>query len=517
MVRNGLHLERRRADDGVALIAVLLLMFVGAAAVSIIAGTVVFAVGSNAANKSTTQSFIAAESGRDAVLANVLAATCTLTASNTVGSGHVAPFYVASADVCPSKTAGSTFTITSTGYDASGAASKIVATYSRLVTYENQPGGSLAYFSGTFKLTKSTYTGDVVIRDGDYNCNSDSTIDGDLWVPKGALEISSKCVITGSIYVRDSVNLKSSNSTVGKSVVAGGSIAMSAGGMIVGGDLVSNGNITVDAGQVNGKAIAAGTVDIKSNPQTNVVGGAQPNVSPAPAVFSPTLNDVYAMTAWVDLPAAKAVWGTDVDWVTYTPVPGSKKNDPTTCVGDVTTSVTKALASGKTRVGIDYSACTTDVTVKITSAAVNRDVLFLIPSGVAMKVDISGSVTSSSATRSQFFFIHGDANTTDPAPNCRAGGSTGDDINLPTTLGVDVMFYTACGISKEPNSFTGQYYAANDGNSHWVQPSFTCKQMKWAPVIDLGCKLGQSAGSGTGPTVTTIQKPVRVTQVEVAP
>lgn len=514
MRKNGLP---SRGDDGVALIAVLLMMFVGVAAVSIIAGTVIYAIGSNSANKSTTQSFIAAESGRDAVLANVLASTCTLTASNPMTGSNVPPFYEASADVCPSNTAGSTFIITSTGFDASGAKSKIVATYSRLVTYENQPGGSLAYFSGTFKLTKSTYTGDVVIRDGDYNCNSDSTIDGDLWVPKGSLEISAKCVITGSLYVRDGVNLKSANSSVGKSVVAGGDITMSAGGMVVGVDLVSNGNITVDAGQVNGKARAAKTVDVKSNPQAIVQGGIEQNLSPAPAVFTPTLNDVWAMTAWVDLPTSKSVWGTDVDWVTYAPLPGAKKNDPPTCTGDVTASVTKTLASGMNRVGIDYSACTTDVTVTISSAALNRDVLFLVPSGVAMEVKITGTVTSLQATPSQFFFIHGDANTTNPAPNCRAGGSTGDAITVPATLGVDVMFYTACGISKEPNLFTGQYYAANDGNSHWVQPAFTCKQMKWPPVIDLGCKLGQSAGSGTGPTVTTIQKPVRVTQVEVAP
>jgi hypothetical protein len=506
-----------RGDGGVALVAVLLLVFVGVTAVSIIAGTVIFAISANSANRSTTQSFIAAESGRDAVLANVLAGTCTLTASNPVGSAAGAPFYEASADTCPSATATSNFTITSIGYDASGAKSKIVSTYSRLVTYENQPGGSLAYFSGTFKLTKSTYTGDVVIRDGNYNCNSDSTIDGDLWVPKGALEISSKCVITGNVYVRDGINLKSSTSAIDKSVVAGGDITMSATGMIVGGDLVSNGSITVDAGQVNGKARAAGTVTVKSNPQAKVVGAIEQNLSPGPAVFSPTLDDVYAMTAWVDLPSAKSVWGSDVDWVTYTPVAGKKPTDPKTCVGDVTASATKALAAGTTRVGIDYSACTTDVTAKITTAAFNRDVLFLIPPGVAMNVDISGTVTSSLPTRSQFFFIHGDSNTADPKPNCRAGGSAGDSITLPVSLGVDVLFYTACGIGKVPNAFTGQYYAADDGDTHWVQPTFTCKQMKWSPVIDLGCKLGESGGSGTGPKIPTIQKPVRNSQVEVAP
>jgi hypothetical protein len=287
---------------------------------------------------------------------------------------------------------------------------------------------------------------------------------------------------------------------------------MSATGMIVGGDLVSNGSITVDAGQVNGKARAAGTVTVKSNPQAKVVGAIEQNLSPGPAVFSPTLADVYAMTAWVDLPSAKSVWGSDVDWVTYTPLGG--KNP---CVGDVTASATKALAAGTTRVGIDYSACTTDVTAKITTAAFDRDVLILIPPGVAMNVDIGGTVTSSLPTRSQFFFIHGDSNTADPKPNCRAGGSAGDSITLPVSLGVDVLFYTACGIGKVPNAFTGQYYAADDGDSHWVQPTFTCKQMKWSPVIDLGCKLGESGGSGTGPKIPTIQKPVRNTQVEVAP
>ena len=110
-----------------------------------------------------------------------------------------------------------------------------------------------------------------------------------------------------------------------------------------------------------------------------------------------------------------------------------------------------------------------------------------------------------------------DADTTDPEPNCRVGGSTNDSITLPASLGVEVMFYTACGVKSEPNLFTGQYYAANDGAEHWEQPVFTCTQMKWSPVIDLGCKLGESNGSGTGPTKTTIQKAVRVTQVEVVP
>jgi hypothetical protein len=38
--------------------------------------------------------------------------------------------------------------------------------------------------------------------------------------------------------------------------------------------------------------------------------------------------------------------------------------------------------------------------------------------------------------------------------------------------------------------------------------------MAWAPLIDLGCKLGEADGTGSGTIVVTKQPAVLITQVE---
>ena len=505
-------------DRGVALVAIVVIMLVGVIAAILIASSVMFALTSNAANKQRTQAFVAAESGRDQALSNALASPCSLTATNLKATpGAVPPYYEATTDICPSSTDSSSFVITSTGYGSDGTKSKITSTYSRLVTYTNQPGGSLAYIDGTFTLTQSQYSGDVVIRTGNYDCStSHSTINGDLWVLQGSAILSSSCTVTGSVYTRDDVTFGSSDVTVGGRIIAGRDVKISTNKFSVGkslvapavGDVLAGRNInftSAKSGEITGSVRAFGTYT--PGPSVTIAGTASGNVSPNPAVFTPTLDQVEKMTRWVDINSDVSLWGSDIQW--YTVPNGS-------CTMNVTPYLTAAPTGGKTRLGVDYSACTSNVTINInTTGVLSYDTVFMVPSAVRMALNLAGSPKSPTGATTQMFFVHADP-TPNSIPTCQSGLDA-DGIKVPSSNGVNVMFYTPCGVGKltgSTNPFNGQFYAGNSGSVDWVQPVFTCKSMAWAPLIDLGCKLGEAEGTGSGTIVITKQPAVLITQVE---
>ncbi|MFB7890767.1 hypothetical protein ACFC1I_01020 [Microbacterium sp. NPDC056044] len=505
-------------DRGVALVAIVVIMLVGVVAAILIASSVMFALTSNATNRQRTQAFIAAESGRDQALSNALATTCTLSATNLKTTpGAIPPYYEARTDICPSATDSTTFVVTSTGYGSDGTRSKITSTYSRLVTYTNQPGGSLAYIDGTFTLTQSQYSGDVVIRTGNYDCStSHSTINGDLWVLQGSAILSSSCTVMGSVYTRDDVTFGSSDVTVGGRIIAGRDVTVSTNKFSIGkslvapavGDVLAGRNIDftgAKSGEITGSVRAFGTY--KPGSSVTIAGTAGGSVSPNPAVFTPTLDQVEKMTRWVDINADVSLWGSDVQW--YSVPNGS-------CAMDVTSYLTTAPAAGKARIGVDYSACTSDVTIKVNrTGALSYDTVFIVPPAVKMALNLTGAPTSPTGRTTQLFIVHADANP-NSVPNCVSGADE-DDIKVPSSTGVNLMFYTPCGVGKltgSMNPFNGQFYAGNSGSVNWVQPVFTCKSMAWAPLIDLGCKLGETEGTGSGTIVVTKQPAVLITQVE---
>ena len=130
------------------------------------------------------------------------------------------------------------------------------------------------------------------------------------------------------------------------------------------------------------------------------------------------------MTTWVDFPSTRSAWGTDVDWRT-----------PPSCTANITSTAAAALAAGTTRIGIDYTACTTAVTITLTaSSTITKDVLFLVPPGVKMNVDISG-LTTDSADR-QLFFIHAD-NVANRAVTCPTSVGSGGDSMTQLASGVE--------------------------------------------------------------------------------
>ncbi len=529
-----------RRDDGAALVAVIVVMLVGVIVTATIAAAVVFAMSTNVDNKSHTQAFVAAESGRDALLAKMLSGSCGPDAADTSWTGPglsntseaagplfrargtTGPDAATQSPACPGATAATTIVITSTGSAPDGTEATVKATYNRTVTYKNQPGGSLSYFDGTFTLTQSQYSGDIVIRNGDFNCTtSHSTINGDLWVPNGSVTLSSNCTVTGSIYAKNTVTFGESTVSVGGRIIAGGQIRISTNGFAVGGrspaqtgdgDILSGAAIDLSgakSGTIAGNVRAFGAYT-PGAATVAITGVAEGGVSPNPAVFDPTLKAVYDMTNWVDVGMDEALWGSDVEW--YVVPVGS-------CSANMTSRLTASAPAGKPRVGIDYRNCTGDVTIAInTTGTLSRDAVFLVPPTRKMALDLQGSPKSPSGSTTQLFFIHADESI-NSKPDCVSGVAQ-DDFGVPASVGVNLMFYTPCGIGKitgkDKNPFVGQFYAGNSGSSGWVQPTFTCKAMKWSPLIDMGCKLGESDGSGPGTTTYTLQAPSLVTQTENA-
>ena len=84
-------LRRRvcRDEEGAVLVTVVIVMLVGFVIASTIAASVLFTIQANATNKSTTQAFIAAESGRDVAVA-ALADGCA--SADMAGSGTAPNF-----------------------------------------------------------------------------------------------------------------------------------------------------------------------------------------------------------------------------------------------------------------------------------------------------------------------------------------------------------------------------------------------------------------------------------------
>jgi hypothetical protein len=505
------HIDRSRGSDdsGAVLITALVVFLVGFMISISIDGTVIFTIQSNATNDGRGQAFIAAESGRDAAIAAIAAGACTVTGTgtdpqytfalkSTQGDQPTSFTEAGLTSTCP--TADSRFVVVeSTGTAPDGATATVTATYPWQVFYPGQPGGTMAYFDGQFTATQSSYAGDLVVRSGDYNCNSTSTITGDLWLPTGTLYLSADCTIDGSVYARDGVYITAAKAKVTGSIFAGGIVSITGNNTTIGHDVVANSSITINNKTTVGGDVKAGTTATV----TATITGTVTQGLGTPAVFDPDLGRVFDMTKWLDLPVDRATYGSNVQWV-LGPCDGS----------NIMTAATMALSGGATRVGVDYTACTGPVTVKLTGGPVQHDVLFLVPPTSRMSIAVTGSLTSLTIPQPQLFFIHGDAVLGNQQPDCVTGSST-DGLSLPSTVQVRMMLYTACGLgSTNGMSFNGQFYANYDGDAHWVHPAFTCQNMTWAPILGLSCKVSDAAANQPEPPPPVEQLGPLVTQRE---
>src|SRR5438045_1472517 len=159
-----LRLPRRaQNDDGAVLVTVIVVMFVGFLIAGMIAASVIFTLGANAGNKSSTQAFIAAESGRDVVVSQIASGCAATSALHAQGT---TPIFTSDAKVTTSTTRPTSFTdagltatcptggshfvvIRSTGTGTDGSTTTIDSVYPWVSQYSNVPGGVVTYFSGS--------------------------------------------------------------------------------------------------------------------------------------------------------------------------------------------------------------------------------------------------------------------------------------------------------------------------------------------------------------------------------
>lgn len=534
----GQESDRHRLHDesGAALVVVIILMLFGFLVAATVAASVVFTIGANATNRSNTQAFIAAESGRDAARAQLTHAIdsngdlhCnagTLTGSGasphysfTIHSTQSATRPSSSIEAgvtqsCPTLTS-KFVVIRSIGTGPGGDTAVIDAVYPWKITHVEQPAGTMAYFDGEFKATKSTYAGDLVIREPDtYTCNNASTIDGDLWAVKGNVVLSTDCQITGSIYAFGTVTSSSSGIKVGGDIIAGGSISMSSNGVVIGGSISSGGTVTLSntgstTASVGGTVTAAaaaptiGTQWKKSPENTQLTG-----VQGAAPVFDPALADVYAVTQWLEI-TSSGTWG-------------SASTTPSTTTYHLCDAPSIAAELANTSAGralFDMSSCLASngkvVEVHLTGAAMSvaRDAVFYVPANKGMDLQITAPL--SKVGDPQIIVAHADGNPGDVRPTTCVEGT--DSLKITASVAPRLMLYSPCGLNGNIGvSFTGQLYTANSGN-HLVLTSFTCAPMGWLPAFgQLSCGVkGDGGALDTSKDVVSLD--ARDYQTEVTP
>ncbi|KQP71018.1 hypothetical protein ASF40_04135 [Microbacterium sp. Leaf288] len=495
------------------LITVVVVMLVGFVIAVAVAASVMFTIDANVGNKDRTQAFIAAESGRDVALGSIRekigasGLNCSpsgMPAPPPMSGTGTAPNYQytvyttndvvrpsadhpsAWASVCPT-TATKWVKIESTGWQVPTAKTTIDAIYPWYHGPSTTPSGTVAFFEGEFTATKSTYTGDLVIRDGDYECNNGASggVQGDLWVLRGKLTITDTCIVTGSVYVRDQISVANKQLRVGGDLVSvQGMIKLNANGAEIGGDVYGAGNIDTKTGSgvVKGAFKTPGSM-VDHNP-TSWTNGATPPApvpiddnAPAP-VISPTLEQVYAATSWIEL-TSTTTWSS-IAMPVYAPIPG------TVCS---TTQLQDVLRATGTRAVIDMTGCPaggSGIKVDPGNVTVARDAVILVPANQKMDLEltktISRPVGTTLAGGPQLLIVHLDPNGSDGRPPA-CGSSDLDKFTAGGTNSVRTLIYSACGIGSTMSlTMSGQLYMGSDG-LHLNGGTFTCVPMSWAPTL----------------------------------
>lgn len=520
---NRIHAASSREHDerGAVLVTVVIVMLVGFVIAATIAASVMFTIDANAVNKENTSAFVAAESGRDVAIANLASAVIAGPTGDTIDCTKVVlhdkvstgtpqyEYWVQVTDTadplpafddddndlagepddpdaaCPTLST-KRIVIRSTG-TTGGATTTVDAVYPWNVAPDTQPAGTLSYFDGEFKATKSTYEGDIVIRGtGDYYCNNSAgdKIQGDLWVLRAGVRVTGPCEVAGSIYSYGLVDIGNQDLKVGGDIVTLiGDISISAKTAEIGGSLYSGANVVLTkSGTVGGDIKARGSITTPlPTGWTRPGGAAIPPIAimagaPAPTI-TPTLDQVLAATAWIELGPWNA-WATDATVKTGL------------CTGASQKSI---LESPGQRVVFDLTGCGSKVDVAPGMVSLMRDVLYLVPAASEMNVDLSKKI-SNGAGDPQLFIVHSDTtqnSPTVPSP-CPAGA---DKLDVGTTIGVRTMIYSPCGITNTMSlTMIGQLYMGGVG-LHLNGGTFDCEPMDWKPVIPhLSCGVKGTGG-----------------------
>ena len=525
------HRPDGRDDDGAVLVTIIVVMFVGFVVASMIAATVMFTIRANVENKGRTQAFVSAESGRDVAVARL--SLCGATHFTGTDPTYDARLYISDVDgVQPTTSDGLTegcptsatdyVVVRSTGTGPDGSSVTIDSVYPWQVTYSQQPGGVVTYFSGGFTAGVSHYTGDLVLRDGTYRCNNSAILTGDLYVLSGDVEFSTTCRVEGDVWADGHVTNGSQAAVITGSITTNSYVTLSSNGATsVGKDINARGDVHLDnqgsdQASVGGNITSAQPIDVESNWTVNGTG--TPNQQTVPGftpVFEPTLEWLRAATKWIDLSNATN-WGP-----TYANACDLlKKNPPTT--------IAALLATPGSSLVLDFTSCTAKngngqeaVDVALANVTLARDAVIIVKPSAIMSVALTGDLASAGGTK-QLLFIHSDASTAyvngEPSPTCGNGNRNDSfDVSGTQTGDVRIMVYSPCGLNGTvTSSFSGQLYTNDSTNLHSSGPittAYTCKDMSWSPAFEqLGCKIKGAGGINQGSLVQRLGQLVYQTE-----
>lgn len=477
------------------LVTVLVVMLVGFIVASAVAASTIFAIQTNAGNRSNTQAFIAAESGRD-VAAAAIAAGCGATTFSGTDPTYSSTVYVtegdqpesaASAGVsegCPTEET-RYVVIRSAGTGPDGSTATLDAVYRWQVT-SNVVTGSMTYVAGDFNVSMGNYTGDLVLRRGDWGCNTDGTLNGDLYVLEGSVSLSNDCTINGNVWSEGDVTSNSKTVTINGHITTNGGVQISAnGGAAIDGSITAKGAVALtnqgsaDA-QVTGDITSRGTITAESR---WTVSGAQTPESISDPVFEPSLDWLRSASRWIDLD--------NTDW-------GQPYTETDVCSLSNASIASLVSIDGEPLV-LDFTTCDAGtVDVDLSSVIVGRDVVMIAAPSAKLNASVSG--LSDDGDAHQVVFVHSDASRAfvdgEPEPSCASNQKDSFSVEGPVGSGLRIMIYTPCGLTgTESSTFAGQYYTNQDSIKLHAGASFECKSMSWPPAFGtLGCTIDGPEG-----------------------
>lgn len=496
LLRRARRHARGADDSGAVLVTVVVVMLVGFVLVSVVSASTVFAIQTNAGNRSSTQAFVAAESGRD-VAAAALASGCTGTTFSGTDPSYSSRILVTAGEQpasatdpglsegCPDEST-RYVVVRSSGTGSDGSAVTLDAVYPWQVAYSQQAGGVMTYFAGGFTTGVAHYTGDLVLRRGDWSCNIDGVLKGDLYVLEGNVTLSNGCTIDGDVWAEGDVTSNSQSIEITGSITANGRVDISAnGGAIIGGTITAKGPVTlrdqgstparVRGGVASGGGITVGTLW--------TIDGARTANSPSDPVFDPSLEWLRSATHWVDLD--NTGWGRAYSATSVCALLGRNANP----------SIASLVSTAGDPLVLDFTACGSGaVGVSLAGVTVRRDVVVIVGARVRMNVGVGGTMRDDGNER-QLVFVHSDASRDfvdgEPAPHCGNGTQKDSfDVSGAIDAHLRIMIYTACGITgTATSSFSGQYYT-NDSLHMHSSAAYVCRSMNWAPAFNtLGCSI----------------------------
>lgn len=488
---------RSRDDSGSAMVAVIGVLLVSLVVTTVIAASVVQALGFSTATRANVQSQAAAEAGLAVAQASLLRDECT----TGIYESTADPVYYVEVKYtmggvetvgCPVDGA-SRVTITAGGEAASpgigpsfGNEATVQATY--VSTGSSVPGSGAAIyaysatgFGGSGSLV--SLTGDeatVHIKDGSVNCDGASAVPDSFVIANGGLTATGSCNINGSVWASGKVKLTG---------------ALKVGGEIVASDLEMTGSSRVEGtAWITGHTQMAWSTRVGGHLTTKTFDGANPSGN-APAGYTviaagPPAKPLPTVADWIDFPYDPSMWpGFSVATISGNCSDGNAFNKIQAAVD--------SLAGGP---GIlDARGCTGDFKPSQYQTLMLKGDLAIF----AHQFDLGNSFKIDANDNYNLWLISPDE-VADGVPTCPPGGKMALSGTFSNSVNTTGLIYTPCkAIVGNSNHWYGQIFAGQTSVNG-------AASMYFSPVGLPGYDLATGTSSGTQPLSVLLQTPTVV-------